>query len=84
MGVRTSYMMDNEDLERAANQIKELVVGDLVKQGIMTDEQAHTYVNSRTVLLARGMRLGHGIMKLLGLEGEDTPGKYVVAEIDPN
>ena len=83
MGVRTSYMMDDEDLERAANQIKELVIGDLVKQGLIDDEQARTYVNSRVVLLARKMRFGHSIMKLLGLDEEDAPARYLVAEIDP-
>lgn len=83
MAVRTSYVMDDEDLERAANQVKEIVIGDLVRQGLINDEQAHAYANSRAVLLVRRNRLGHGIMKLLGLEDEESPGKYVVAAIEP-
>lgn len=84
MGARTSYLMDDADLEQSANQIKELVVGDLVKQGLLTDEQAHAYTRSRTVLLARKSRLGHGIMKLLGLDGDEDIGKYLMAQIDPD
>ncbi len=68
------YTMDKEQLQANANQIKEVVVGQLVFDGKLTETQAEEFMRNTAVILYEVGFFGKMIDKLLG--GKDKEIHY--------
>lgn len=63
---RTAAVMDDDDLMGLANQVKEIVVDELVRQDLLDVEEADRFVKTNTILVTRKGWLGSAIDRMLG------------------
>ena len=72
MASKTVMMYDDQDLGSTANQVKELVVAQLVDQEKLTQEDADAFNSRYAVVVVKKGWLGSAIDKALGLEKDST------------
>jgi hypothetical protein len=72
MASKTVMMYDDQDLGSTANQVKELVVAQLVHQEKLTQKDANAFNARYAVVVVKKGWLGSTIDKALGLEKDTT------------
>lgn len=70
MATETRYLYGDEDLTRFANQVKELMINDMLARDAITNDEAANYNRYAVVVVKKGW-LGSAIDKALGLKEPD-------------
>lgn len=68
MATETRYLYNDEDLSGFANQVKELMINDLLARDLLTNEEATNYLERYAVVVVRQGWLGKTLDKALGLK----------------
>ena len=79
MASRTSYLFDEQDLTRNANQVKELTVETRVEAGIVSREDADAFIREHTIVAVKKGWLGKAIDTVLNIKDDDL--RLVVTKI---
>jgi hypothetical protein len=71
MATETRYLYNDEDLSRFANQVKELMINDMLARDLLTNEEATRYLEQYAVVVVKKGWLGTAIDKAIGLKDAD-------------
>jgi hypothetical protein len=71
MASETRYLYNDEDLSRFANQVKELMINDMLARDLLTNEESTGYLARYAVVVVKKGWLGTTIDKALGLKEAD-------------
>ncbi len=75
MATETRYLYNDEDLSRFANQVKELMINDMLARDLLTNEESTRYLEQYAVVVVKKGWLGSVIDKAIGLD--DTNDKKI-------
>ena len=80
MGVRTGYTLTAEDLTSFSNQTKEAFIKDMLKEGIINEDQAEK-MGSYSIVIAEKGFFGSIIDKFLFKNSKDSDMKITTVKI---